>query len=183
MDTRSLSALIIRILGVILIVNIIGLVPGLVRDYLAVQGVGNDAARVDAALRNALIISAVLLAELSIGLALIYFPRSISNRMVSEGIPAEGSSGFAALQRICFSALGLYWLLAGLSGLLFGYSKYKLYYAIIESTPGYANLPVLGPDGFASLASDGLSLIIGLALLLGSRGLTGLLARIRGYDA
>jgi len=183
MDSRSLSALIVRILGVIIIINVIGLVPGLVRDYLALRGVGNDAARMDAAQQNAVIVSALMVAEISIGLALIYFPKSIANRMVSAAMPAEGGGGFAALQRICFSTLGLYWMVAGLNGLAFGYAKFKLYYAVTESVPGYAKLPVLDPDTFAGLITDGLTFALGLILLLGSRGFAGLLARIRGYDA
>jgi hypothetical protein len=116
-----------------------------------------------------------------LGLLLVYFPRTITTRVLKiEGLEAGNESNTNALQRIAFATIGLWLAVYAVIDTVYTYAKARLYFRFIEEMPSYAKPPSLSPDDFAGFVSSALQLIIGLWLVFGNRGVVNALARLRG---
>ena len=118
---------------------------------------------------------------LAVGLALIYFPSTVATRVLRvEGIEPKSPNDSSMLERVAVSVMGLWFTVQAVMDAVHVFSRWHLYRRIIEDQyPGAAG-PAIGPNEFAGLITAALQLLLGLWLLLGSRGLVNALSRLRG---
>jgi hypothetical protein len=179
MDYRSLSSLALRLAGVLIVVHGIAGIPDTFIDlYLFASREIPESA-----LRSALLASLLAGAlPLFLGLMLIYFPSVVANRVVpTDAIGREGSLAYQDLQALAFSVLGVYFIAMSLYDAVYWVAKARVYYMIMENAAGtFPNPPALLPDDFGGFVYAGVRFLGGVILLLGGRGLSGLLQRLRG---
>ncbi len=163
MSYRDLSNLLLRIAGVAMIAFALTALGGYLSFYLTAPE------RSPSAFSGLVVIPIVI--PLALGLALLFFPRSVTNRLVEEG-GIEGAPAFDAdtLQRVAFSVLALYLLFQVLSDLV--YHGTAIYIAGLE---GGRLDPEIWPTLIATLAE----LVFALFLLLGSGRLVRALRSVR----
>jgi hypothetical protein len=100
----------------------------------------------------------------AVGLALIYFPSTIATQVLRiEGIEPKSPNDSTLLERVAVSVMELWFT-----------------QRFIENQYPGASGPSIGPGEFAGFITAALQLILGLWLLLGSRGLANAFARLRG---
>lgn len=118
---------------------------------------------------------------LLMGLGLTCFPAAVTTKVLRIQSPAApGSKDTLLLERVAFAALGLWFSVQAVLDGVHMFSNTYLYRRFVEDQryPGIAG-PAISPQEFAGLITDVLQLAIGLWLLLGNRGLTNALARLR----
>jgi hypothetical protein len=175
MEHRALAALIIRITGMLIIFWAISdagkaFGPIFYQDSIQKIGIG--------LLLLSIVFSFVV--PLAAGLLLVYFPGLVTTRILRiPGIEGLRESDLPNYERVAFAAIGLWWTLDAVLDGLYVYAKSRIYLRIIEDYPVHTRPPAVTPDDFASYVVSGLQLAIGLWLLLGNRGLAGVLHRIR----
>lgn len=175
MEHRALAALMVRLVGLWELVVAIGSVPGAIvpffnPDYMQKAG----AAVVIASAFSAVGIPLIL------GLFLIYFPSTVSARVLRiEGIEPQSTKDVSLLERVAVAALGLWFAVQAVLDGAYSFSKWYLYRKMIEDQYASANAPSIGPQDFAGLIAAGLQLALGLWLLLGARGLANAFERLR----
>ena len=176
MDHHALSRLLLRIAGVVVIVATLTSVPKSIVT-LAVAA-GQDASV--SPLLTAMIASLV---PLLIGIALIWLPGTVANRLVDD-TPASGDQGntAASLQAIALSAIGFYFVASALFDAVFWVARIKLYAAVIESNQAFEGVPPVMPDDFAGMVATGVQALVGIVVLLCSKGVGRLLSKARGRD-
>jgi len=117
---------------------------------------------------------------LVLGLFLVYFPSTVTSRVLRvESIAPRDSSESLYLQRVAFSALGLWFTVDATLNAVHLFSRWHLFQAMFEGRPSGATLSAIGPQAFADLITAVLQLAFGLGLILGNRGLANVLARLR----
>jgi hypothetical protein len=175
MDHKSLAALILRISGLLIIVYAVtnaakNFAPFFNPRTIQEVGVGPIVIGV--------LVSVVV--PVLIGLVLVYFPKSIANPLTKvEGVDA-GAEHVRPLQRVAFSAIGLWLSLYAVIDATYFYAKARLYMRFVENIPSYATPSPFLPDDFGGLVSCAVQFVIGLWLLIGNRGLVNALTRLRG---
>lgn len=87
----------------------------------------------------------------------------------------DSTLDYGQWQALAFSLLGLWLAATGLLDLV--WNAVAVWWASRESG---ARIERLGADQFAAIVSSAVQVALGIALLLGHRGLVGLLARLRG---
>lgn len=175
MDHRSLSNLLIRLAGVIIIISSVLAIPHTVVS-LATTGSPGDS------LTSAIIMAGVsTLLPALIGLGLLWFPGTVTNRVICE---AKGDTSITTdpvnLQQLVFSALGMYFFASSLFDAVYWLSRLKLYYAALDVLPSFQKAPFILPDDFAGMMSTATEFIVGIYLLFGSKGISNLVAKLRG---
>lgn len=93
-----------------------------------------------------------------------------------DGAMFESDLDAGAWQRIGFSVVGVWFAAAGLVDLVYSLGGWLHLRALRESYPDMQAGPEMLPDAVGAAAQ----FVVGVALLLGARGLQGLLARMRG---
>jgi hypothetical protein len=174
MDHKALSALILRLAGLLVIVYTVTNVAksfGPFFDPTTMRGVGVWQVLVAALLSVGL--------PILIGLLLVYFPSTIATSVLKVQGGEVSAEDVRPLQRVAFSTLGLWLTLYSVIDAVYFWGRARLYFQYIEDMPAYGNAPALTPGEFGGLLSCAVQLVIGVCLLLGSRGLVNLLARIR----
>jgi hypothetical protein len=117
----------------------------------------------------------------AVGLALIYFPSTIATQVLRiEGIEPKSPNDSTLLERVAVSVMGLWFTLQAVLDGVHIFSRWNLYRRFIENQYPGASGPSIGPGEFAGFITAALQLILGLWLLLGSRGLANAFARLRG---
>src|SRR5262245_34910547 len=171
MDYKSLSALLLRVAGVIILVSAVGTIPStFVKLYDA------KSATADVMVSWLLTVSAVGVPIL-VGLALIYFPMMITNQLLhTEG---ESTIDLSRLEQLAFSVLGVYFVANALLDGFHWIAELRLYFVFYEEMAPVQPFR-LPPRSFADIAASCLQLIIGLFLLFGGPGLASLVQRLRG---
>jgi hypothetical protein len=179
MDYRSLTALAIRLAGVLILVSGIAQIPNTFVNLYVYAG------------RDALspaifpIIFATITAAsgpLIIGVLIIYFPSLVVNRVLNvDSLGPEGSVQYRDLQALAFSVLGLYFFSSGIFDAAYWIGKGRIYFHLVEAAAlGFPRPPAMGPDEVGGLFAAGLQILAGLGLFFGGRGLVRLLQRARG---
>ena len=113
-----------------------------------------------------------------IGLALVWIPGRISNRVLRIGrADAEPQFSFELVLRIGFILLGAYFAIDALAWFFFTYAKARWFYDVVKPFPTFRG-PGLTPEDFAYLSANALQFALGLGLWLGNRPLARLTARI-----
>jgi len=118
---------------------------------------------------------------LLLGIALIYFPGAVTTGVLRIQPPAAPESNDThLLERVAIAALGLWFAVQGVLDGVHAFSRWHLYRRFVEEQYPGATGPAIGTQEFAGLITAVLQLVVGLWLLLGSRGLANALARLRG---
>lgn len=91
----------------------------------------------------------------------------------------ESPVGSDDIQRIAFSVMGVWLCISGISGLL-GHGTLIL---IIERRLAYGDVAQVPTSEWHWLVQYAITAVAGAGLALGSRGLVGVLRRLRGYPA
>jgi hypothetical protein len=116
----------------------------------------------------------------AIGLVLIYFPGPIASAALRVDGVEVAPDEIGPLQQVAFSAIGLWLALFAIVDAAYYYGKTRLYLRYVEDSPTYVKMPPLLPDDFGGYVSCVIQLILGILLIVGSRGLVKVLARLRG---
>jgi hypothetical protein len=174
MDYKSLTSLVLRLTGVIIIVSSVTSTP---RTFIALLYRRGVEATDNVEIWLVAVIASAF--PFLVGLLLIYFPTTVANKMVSAGTATIDT---LLLQQVAFSVLGLYFVTVAAYDAVYWWAKLRLYFAI------YNELNFGRPDrltnlDFAGLVATGAQFIAGVILLLGRRGLANLFQRLRGPPA
>ena len=161
MEPRTIVALIVKTAGLLLLIYAVVLAPDRVAGYLG-------APQKSGALLFGWVLFPVAV-PLAVGAFLFLFPAVSASAVVGRG---SGSAIDANLQVVIFSGIGLYTLLQGSISLAY-YIALRLFLA------NYDPASLADPTTKARLAGAVRSVVLGAALLLGARGLSGLLNRLR----
>jgi hypothetical protein len=173
MDYKSLTSLLLRLTGVIILVAAILAAP---RIFIGLY-LQNASGGVNA--ETWLLTTAASTFPILVGLLLIYFPATVSNRIVSgDGQIADTQR----LEQIAFSILGLYFVSMAAFDAVYWYAKLRLY-AVIFPFGLNDRGPWLANNDFAGIASTCAQFVVGILLLLSGRGLANLLHRLRAPPA
>jgi hypothetical protein len=112
----------------------------------------------------------------AMGAACFWFPGAIINRVLRiDGVELEGAVAAQKLFGVGVALMGLYFAFSGSIALVFTLAGSRWFYLFTE-TFGGAKGPDLGPEQFASLVTYSLQLALGLVLWLGWRSV----ARLTG---
>ncbi len=174
MEHKALSALIIRIAGLLVLVYSIVDAAGYLVPYLYPRS--TEVFEIWPIVLN-LFVTIVL--PLFLGLLLVCFPHSITNHVLKVEGTAVGADGVKPLQRVAFSAIGLWLTLYAVIDATYFYARSRLYLEFFEEQPSYSGHSPLTPEDFGGFVSSAVQFVIGISLLIGSRGFVNLLARIR----
>ncbi len=110
-----------------------------------------------------------------------FFPLTVARKLLPvmrERVEPIGGDRIA-LQEIAFSVVGL-WLFASSVPSVFYWTG--LLMALRTHAREFAADATPAPEHYAGMLSDGVQLVVGIALLLGSRGAVRLWLRLRGRD-
>ena len=162
MDARTIVGLIVKTAGLVLLIYTLALAPDRIVRFLA-SGETSGASLFATVLFP-------LAVPLATGAFLFSFPAVSTNAVVGKGTSADLGSN---LQVVVFSGIGLYFLLRGAITVAY-YVALLFFYEDRYQTASLAD-----PAAKASFASALFSVGIGAGLLVGARGLSGLLTRLR----
>ena len=108
-----------------------------------------------------------------VGLLLLLFPERVARHLGGSGVQVPGDLQ-TGLAPIVFGGIGLYVALNAVLDLTY-------YWLLSRSSPEGPGFEFLSDAGTrAEVATTVLALFLGLGLLVGARGLSGLLAKLRG---
>ena len=162
MDQRAIVVLIVKTAGLLLLIYTLLFAPERIVDYL-ISGKGSVML-----LFGAVVFPIVLPA--AVGAFLFRYP-SVAAKSVVGNSPAISSDFHAQLQVVIFSGIGLYFLMEGATRIAFYVSL-----ALIDNQ--YAG-SLSDPSRRANLVSTAVSTALGVWLVLGARGVAGLVAKLR----
>jgi hypothetical protein len=147
MDYKSLTTLMLRLTGVIILASSLFHAPNTFGALIL------STARADFDGWNWLLMSISAIVPILIGLLLVYFPATVANRIVSGGGETADPLG---LEQIGFSIVGLYFVATAVFDAAYWYAKLRIHLLIFS--PDLADRLVRQADGqFASIASTGAS--------------------------
>lgn len=107
-----------------------------------------------------------------LGLLLIKLPSITAHRILKiEADPLFDDAQFAQIQHVAFAVVGLWLLSNAFLDAVYALAKARFYNSYIENM-SYQNMPPLLPDEFAAFVTAGVQFVLGLILLLGSRGIS-----------
>lgn len=174
MDHHALSRLLLRIAGVVVLVATLTAVPKSIVTLVVAAGQEANASP----LITAIIASLV---PLMIGMALVWLPGTVANRLVDSTSTGNSQVDAAAsLQAVALSVIGFYFFASSLFDAVFWVARIKLYSAVMESSEAFAGAPAVMPDDFAGMVATGVQALAGVLLLLGSKGVGRVLVKARG---
>jgi hypothetical protein len=170
MDYRSITAMALRLSGVLILVNTVPSVPSFVYGF-----VSDDRASTGSAALLSMVSVAI---PLIIALALIYFPSRVSKSLQGVEPSAEQRESTARIGEIAFISLGIYLVASALFDSAYYVVKIWLLHRDAAEHDFQERVP-LAYDTIAGLVSCGLQVVIGLVLMFSARGLYGLIRRLR----
>ena len=175
MEHKALAALMVRLVGLWELIVAMNGVPKAIGPFFNPEYVQKAGPWV---LTGVALFSVAL--PLALGLMLIYFPNTVATHVLRvEGIEPKSASDTTFLERVAVSAMGLWFTIDALIDAVHAFSRWHLYRRFIEAEYLGASRPAIGPNEFADLITAALQLSVGLWLLLGSRGLVNVFARLR----
>jgi hypothetical protein len=169
MDYRSITTLLLRLTGVVILAAALIQAPKWIVSLILSTASGGVNAG------DWLLTAVPSTVSTLIGLLLIYFPATVANRIVSGG---GESMDNRHLEQIGFSILGLYFVATAMFDGVYLLAKLRLYPLIFY--PDLSDRPIRLTDSqFADIASTGTQFVVGVALLFGGRGLANIVHRLR----
>lgn len=176
MDFRSLTSLLLRLTGVLMIVGPAVSVPHTFVQLLMLASANGAADLTVVSLQTWLLTALAAAFPMIIGAFLLYFPATVANGIVA-GITDDGAQDARYLTEIAFSILGLYFLATAMFDATYWCAKLRLYPALFE--PLSTSRPQIPDRDFAGMVSTGVQFVAGLALLLHGCRLADIVRRLR----
>lgn len=169
MDFRQISALLIKISGLVVIVFAVTGIPGYINSFLYI---GNDT------LVNFIMwIVIPLVFPLSIGLAMWFFPKSITNKIIknnNESIDANKIT--AEIEQIAITVLGLILLFFALSDLTFNLVNIFL---VNKENYGSFSLIKISAEDWGHLVGTLVELTFAIFLIVRTKGIIIIISKLR----
>lgn len=176
MDDKNLSFLLVKLTGILVIVNALSDFP---RYFAYIFSLRNRDLPMWVPLVGGVL---PVLIPLLAGLIMVIFSGRIANRLPQPNTKQEDSPHpTSQLEAAAFSVLGAYLLFRAISGATYDLSRFYLYNKLINSDSIYV-APTILPQDFGNFVMVGIEFFLALYLLLGARGLVHLKDRIRGRD-
>jgi hypothetical protein len=174
MEHKALAALMVRLVGFWELVVAVNSLPNAIGPFFNPEYV--QKAGLFALIGGALFAVAL---PLGIGLLLINFPRSIvSGALRIQGVDMTADDA-TRLERVGVSLMGLWLTADAVTSGAYNFSRWQLYKRMVVDQYAGATGPTIGVSEFAGLITAVLQLILGLWLLLGTRGLVSAFERLR----
>lgn len=171
MDYKDLTTLIIKVFGAFLVVHILSLVPTYTTDaIMAFDGWFTILHR----------IVLPLFFPLAAGLLMLFFPATLTNRLIRGEKLSDLSTYLPQLERIALATLGFFLLFSTVSDL--GYHVSRLVWAREVTTTSYRNFPGVPADIYGAIVGSSIGLLISIWFILGSRGILRVASKLRGPD-
>ncbi|HZZ91012.1 MAG TPA: hypothetical protein VFE23_00515 [Usitatibacter sp.] len=165
MDMRGISAVLLKITGLVMVVMCIAQVPSYF-SLMTREG-GWSFWQITGT-------AAMTLGPLTVaGLVLWFFPGTVANKIVSVGDAAQGSFDWRPLELIALTILGLYLIARGVVNLTFDVVVMAL---MLDQSPDFSSLPL---STIARMVAAGAELAIGFILCIRRRGVIRILERLR----
>jgi hypothetical protein len=186
MDYRSLTSLLLRLTGIIMMVGPAVWVPRAFLELLSLARAGGTVDLAAVNLQTWLLTAVAASFPMVIGLLLIYFPATVANRVIARDTDAAGrhagvhgdvGQDLRHLEEVGFSILGLYFVATAMFDAVYWCAKLRLYPALFDEP--YVRRVMLDRE-FAGIVATGAQFVAGLALLLSGRGVAGIVRRLRG---
>ena len=174
MDYHSISRLFVRTAGVLVIVYTAVLVPESVHLSIEIaRQPGADWYYVAWPWIPLIFVAAL-------GLALLYFPSSVTRSTVA--VSTEDARYTAQLQLVAGFTLGLYLSIAGLADIAYAFGELTLFQLVNAHNEDF-KLPSMHPRTLGRYLAGTVKLLAGLILFFGTPGLVRLWQCLRGGDA
>jgi hypothetical protein len=167
MDTRTLAATLLKVAGLVIITYTVSQLPSYFPVRLgAEQGYSIAAAMMEAAL--------TLLPSFLLGVGFWFLPGTITNKIVAPHQAGGDSTSIEVIERVAISVLGLYLVAHGITDLIYNLTTL---YQLRRQFPDQEIMPARPIAGLVSSAAEGL---IGLVIVLRSKGVANVLRKLRG---
>jgi hypothetical protein len=164
MDTRTISIVLLKITGLVLLVICVSQLPG----YFPLTGRGYEFS-----IGEVLATAAVALVPLSlIGLALWFFPGTVANKIVSPS-PESAIADSRAIELVALTVLGVYLVADGLVGATRDVA------IVILANRQDASSSLLPTSVVAHIAATVVQLLVGSGLCIGAKGVLRVIERLR----
>jgi len=165
MNSRELARLIVKIAGLLIVVGALTELP---RDLAGIMS-----RQTNFSVRDLLLIGTAPTAiVVGIGLLLFWCVDSIVDRAIFSS-PAHAAAptpdDFRAVEEVALVILGVYFICAGLSEGIYYLGRADLYYRYVAQA--MVAMPSIGQIEFGGLLAAGLRLILGIGMIVFSRGL------------
>ena len=180
MEHRALAALVLRFTGLVVLVTTITNATGQLLVYFV-----PDPTVPDVGSARVVLVVLLVVVPVAIALLLIYFPSAVLTRVLRvPGLKGPFESDILPLQRVAFAALGLWFVLDGITDAAYVAAQNRWFFRVDEAVrlllePGYE--PPLSAHEFSMYVVGALRVVLGLALLVGSGALARLLAKLRAW--
>jgi len=184
MDYKDLTALLIKTAATVILFWYVAAFPAALVNVFFMfknEAIYEQASHV-AVLQGAIFTLLPQLLGLLLALFVFLFPRSVSNKLVA-GAPLSSQPQFlAAFQYAALRLVGLYFIYRGVVDV--AYYVTKLYVRDAEQLMAYGRgVPSSwSPDEAAGLVSSLVEIVFAVWLVLGARGIVGIVDRLRGRD-
>jgi hypothetical protein len=121
------------------------------------------------------------LIPLVLGLALFYFPGTVTNHLLTDdgNAPTTEIKSIARIEEAALILLAVYILVHSLGDAVYWLSRVKLYQVFIDSE-NIMRAPPLRAEDFAQLVADCVQIPVALCLFFGAAGLVRLKDKVRG---
>ena len=176
MDYRDLTALLVKIAGAVLLINVFLVLP----DYVT------GAFRQYSSSFPTALFAAIfpLLFPLIGGLFLLVFPRTIVNQLVrGEPLSSQSPEFLRQIEQIALSILGFYVLFRATSDLVAQLAR--IFWLRHVESPHMTNVPFgswIAAEGFSILAATVIEFVVGLWFLFGAKSILTFVRKMRGME-
>jgi uncharacterized membrane protein len=167
MDTRTIAATLLKVAGLVIITYTVSQLP----SYFPVRLGGEQGYSIAAAMLEA---AFTLLPSFLLGICFWFLPGTITNKVVAPHQTADDPANIEVIERVAISVLGLYLVAHGISDLIYNLTTL---YQLRRQFPDQEVMPARPVAGLVSSAAEGL---IGLVIVLRSKGVANVLQKLRG---
>ena len=169
MDYKDLTTLIVKVFGAFLVVHVLGLVPTFTADaIMAFDGWFTIVQK----------IVLPLIFPLSAGLFMLFFPATLTNKLIQGEKIVGVPSYLPQLERIALSLLGFYLLFSTVSDLCYHVSR-----LVLARGQSASRLASETPtDIHGAIIGSSIGLLISLWFIFGARGLLRFVSKLRDRD-
>jgi hypothetical protein len=165
MDTRTVSTILLKVTGLVLLVVSISQLP----SYFPLTGRGYDFS-----IGEVLATAAAALVPLAlVGLALWFFPGTVANKIVSTTSAESATADSRPIELVALTVLGVYLVADGLIG-----AARDVAIVIVVNRQD-ASSSLLPASIVAHIVATAVQLLIGIGLCIGANGVLRVIERLR----
>lgn len=169
MDLRQLSALLVKISGMVVIVFAVSGIPGYINSFLH-QGQ-------DTFVNFSAWVLSPLAFPLFIGLLMWSFSKSITNKIIKDGTgPIDSNEFLVEIERIAITVLGIILLFFALSD-----QTFNLIFIYITSKENFGSLMTIkvSAEDWGHIAGTTVEILFSLVLIARAEGITYIIRKLR----